>query len=94
VLKYYVRSLGNPVLIHKGAIQEYANWCKGGKPGDFCLEKARLKYMADYENYDLDKIRDDVVFSSHAENYFDFIQSVNGVNDIVKIGEILARLTA
>lgn len=92
MLRYYVRSLSNPVLIHKGAIQEYAKLVKMNKPHNACVDGSRAKYIADYENYDLDKIKEDRIFSSIATNYFEFMQNINGVNDVVKIGEILANL--
>jgi exonuclease V gamma subunit len=92
VLRYYVRSLSNPVLIHKGAIQGYAKLSGMNKPQSACIEGSRSKYMADFENHDLDKIKEDIIFSSIANNYFEFMQSINGVNDIVKIGEILSCL--
>lgn len=92
VLRYYVRSLSNPVLIHKKAIQEYVKLAKANKPHNLCIDGAKAAYVSDFENYDLDKIREDTIFSSIAENYFEFIQNINTVNDIVKIGEILSQL--
>ncbi|MCC2624604.1 MAG: hypothetical protein K0R14_477 [Burkholderiales bacterium] len=92
VLRYYVRSLSNPVLIHKGAIQEYAKLFSMNKPQAACIDGSRNKYISDFENRDLDKLKEDIIFSSIATNYFEFMQSINGVNDIVKIGEILSCL--
>lgn len=92
VLRYYVRSLSNPVLIHRTAIQEYARLVKLNKSQSICIDGARAKYIADFENRDLDKIREDTIFCSIAENYFEFMHHINGVNDIIKIGEIFSKL--
>lgn len=99
VLRYYIRSLTNPVVIHKPAISEYAkamNDCyKNGQlkntPAQ-CLEKAQAKYSADWENYELEALRLDMVFSAIADNYFEYIQQIGGVNDIAQIGNMLANL--
>jgi hypothetical protein len=91
VLRYYIRSLFHPILIHKDAIQKYASLIKQGKAYDLCVDAAKTQYINEYNNYDLDKIRQDTIYSSIADNYFDFIDNIKGVNDIIKIGEILAR---
>lgn len=97
ILRYYIRSLTNPVLVHKNAIAEYAkamNDCfKNGvlKNTPFqCLEKAAAKYSADWNNYELDNIKADPIFGAIADNYFEYIQKINGVNDIAQIGNMLA----
>ena len=71
---------------------EYVKSAKANKSQKQCIETARARYAADFANYELDKIRGDIIFSSIADDYFEFMQSINGVNDIVKIGEILATL--
>lgn len=91
VFSYYLRSLANPILVHKGAIQEYAKLSKAGSHTSLCFAGAKAKYLADYHG--LAHIKADRIFGNIAENYFEFMQIVNGVNDIVKIGEILAKLS-
>ncbi len=99
ILKYYLRSLANPVLIHKAAIEEFAKSSletdrAGNRKNtlDQCILRARAKYLQDYKNYDLDRAKQDMIFAGIAEDYFEFIKSIGGVNDIIKIGEILTRL--
>lgn len=99
VLRYYIRSLTNPVMIHRGAIAEYAkamNDCyKNGQLKNTpmqCLEKSASKFAADWENYELDNIKADPIFGSIADDYFSYIQKVGGVNDIAQIGNMLAQL--
>lgn len=99
VISYYWRSLTNPLLIHKTAITEYAKARNERyKNGEFkynalqLAQKAAAKYLADWQNYELDEIKNDPIFAAHAVDYFDFIQDVGGVNDILQIGSILAEL--
>lgn len=95
VFAYYVRSLMNPVLIHRKAIEEYAKASKNGKLQSTSLQstaKARSKYLTNWQNYDLDKIKSDPIFASIAVDYFEIIDEAKSVNDIVEIGKILAEL--
>lgn len=99
ILRYYVRSLTHPVLIHKHAITEYAKATNEvNRSGGYkntpvqCLERAKVKYLADWENYDLDNIRLDPIFASIADDYFDYMANIGGVNDIAQIGNMLAKL--
>ncbi|RTL00657.1 MAG: hypothetical protein EKK57_06590 [Proteobacteria bacterium] len=99
ILRYYVRSLTNPVLIHRQAINEYAkatnevNRSGGYKNTPLqCLERAKAKYLVDWENYDLDTIRHDPIFAHIADDYFEYIANSDGVNDIAQIGNMLAHL--
>ena len=84
VLMYYLRSLNNPVLIHKAAIEEYAITLS-----EF---KAEAKYSGTFNNFDLDKIKSDIVFGSIANTYFDIIKEAKSVNDIVNIGQLLSKI--
>lgn len=99
VISYYWRSLTNPVLIHKAAINEYAKARNERyKNGEFkynalqLVQKAEAKYLADWQNYELDDLKNDPIFATHALDYFEFIQDIGGVNDILQIGAILAEL--
>ena len=99
VLAYYLRSLSNPVLIHKNAINAFAEsrkmQNKDGSPRltiDECMNRAKAKYNDSFNNADLDNIKQDAIFSSIAENYFEYIATINGLNDIRQIGEILVSL--
>lgn len=85
ILVYYLRSLNNPVLIHRLAIEEYAN--------TLSEIKAQAKYSATFNNFDLENIKNDIVFGSIASNYFDVIQDAGSVNDIVNIGELLSKIS-
>ena len=99
ILAYYVRSLTNPVLVHKAAINEYAKACvdsfKNGalkNTPQQCLAKAENVYRADWQNYDLDRIKSDPIFAALGADYFEVIARNNGVNDIAQFGSILAQL--
>ena len=99
ILAYYLRSCANPVLIHKGAINDYIISTKTTFPDGSLrfsreqkLSKAMKIYSADFNNFDLEKIREDIIFGSIADNYFEVIQQTGGVNDIISIGEILAKV--
>lgn len=99
VLAYYLRSLSNPVLIHKNAINTFVESRRMlNKDGslrlsvDECMNKAKNKYNDSFNNVDLDNIKQDAIFSSIAENYFEYIAKSNGLNDIRQIGEILVSL--
>ena len=98
-IKYYLRSLTYPVLIHRGAIQEYAKKAnetdrKGNlkNSGIDCINAAKGKYLADFNNYELESLYEDVIFGDVADNYFELIEDIGGVNDIVRIGEVLSAL--
>ena len=99
ILVYYVRSLTNPVLVHKAAINEYAkssvdsfkNGALKNTPQQ-SLAKAEAVYRADWQNYDLDRIKVDPIFASLGVDYFEVIAANNGVNDIAQFGNILAQL--
>jgi len=99
VLSYYVRSLTNPVLVHKAAINEYAKasvdcWKNGALKNtpQQCLAKAETVYRADWQNYDLDRIKSDPIFAALGADYFEVIARNNGVNDIAQFGNILSQL--
>lgn len=99
VIKYYLRSLTYPVLIHKSAITEYAKRLtevdrKGNLKNTYedCMRLAKAKYLADFNNFELDSLREDMIFSSIAEDYFEFIDNNGSINDIVRIGELLSHL--
>ncbi|MBP9743452.1 MAG: exodeoxyribonuclease V subunit gamma [Burkholderiales bacterium] len=100
ILAYYIRSLTNPVLIHKAAIEAFveatkAKFNNGSLKYNIlqCLDKARSKYENQFSyNPGLDKIRQDIIFSSIADGYFDYMSTIGGINDIQAIGEILAGL--
>lgn len=101
VLSYYLRSLTNPVLIHRVAISDYVkaskDCYKNGTPKNTpeqAREKAQIKYLADWQNNELDTLKQDPIFASHALNYFEFMQEIKGLNDILAIGAILAQLKA
>ncbi len=99
ILVYYVRSLTNPVLVHKAAINEYAkssvdsfkNGALKNTPQQ-SLAKAEAVYRADWQNYDLDRIKADPIFAPLGVDYFEVIAANNGVNDIAQFGNILAQL--
>ena len=84
VLIYYLRSLNNPVLIHRAAIEEYAN--------TLSISKAYNKYSSSFNNFALENIRQDIIFESIANNYFDVMKDVGSINDIVNIGELLSKV--
>ncbi len=84
ILVYYLRSLNNPVLIHRAAIAEYAN--------TLSISKAYNKYSGSFNNFDLENIRQDIIFGSIANKYFDVIKDVGSINDIVNIGELLSKM--
>ena len=99
VLSYYVRSLTNPVLVHKAAINEYAKasvdcWKNGALKNtpQQSLAKSENVYRADWQNYDLDRIKSDPIFASLGADYFEVIARNNGVNDIAQFGNILSQL--
>ncbi|AUR52727.1 exodeoxyribonuclease V subunit gamma [Aquella oligotrophica] len=99
VIKYYLRSLTYPVLIHKSAIAEYAKRIsevdrKGNLKNtrEDCLRLAKAKYLVDFNNFELDGLREDIIFSSIAEDYFEFIDSSGSINDIARIAELLSHL--
>ena len=56
------------------------------------MVSAKSKYMLEYNNYDLEKIKQDLLFAPIATEYFNFIATTNGVNDILAIGHILSQL--
>lgn len=91
IFKYYIRSLTNPVLIHQGSITAFANeLTKSYLPAD-ALIKARGAYNG-FNDKQFEKIQADAILANIAEDYFDYIKNINGVNDIVHVGEILAQL--
>lgn len=100
IVAYYLRSLTNPVLIHRGAIEEYVEAAHSRfKDGSLKyaieqkLDKARVRYHNQFAyNPDLDKIRQDIIFAPIADIYFDYIANVGGINDIKYVGEILSNL--
>ena len=98
LMSYYIRSLTNPVLVHRGAINEYARalteiyYGKLRNTPEQAKTKAEAKYSASFNNYELDQIRKDPIFAAIADNYFGFMRECNGVNDIVQIGKLLANL--
>jgi hypothetical protein len=98
LMSYYIRSLTNPVLVHRGAINEYARalteiyYGKLRNTPEQAKAKAEAKYSASFNNYELEQIRNDPIFAAIADNYFGFMRECNGVNDIVQIGKLLANL--
>lgn len=94
LLKYYVRSLSNPVLIHKNAINEYVKQTNSKWPVTLADIKSRVQatYMADYNNYELDNLKKDVIFANVATEYFNLIEKIKGHNDIYSIGDMLSKL--
>lgn len=101
IISYYLRSTVNPVLVHKGAIEEYVDSKQavhkdGNNKYTFeqVIERSRKKYTGTFNNFDLDYVKQDLIFSNIADNYFDVISACNGVNDIIQIGEILSSVSA
>ena len=99
IVKYYIRSLSNPVLIHQGAIEEYAKAISetdrfGNAKNSplVALTKAQNKLSSEFNNLGLEALRADAIFAGIVDNYSEYLQRVNGINDIVQIGDILAQL--
>jgi hypothetical protein len=100
ILAYYLRSRNNPVLIHKAGIEEYISSIsatnKDGSPKynlDQIHSRVYAKYNGTFNNYDLDNIKQDVIFSSIADNYFEFIKDYGSINDITNIGLLLSKVS-
>lgn len=99
VLRYYIRSLTNPVLVHKGAIETFIKSSQKVKNNgeleytyEHVLELVGKAYLNNFNNYDLDKLKLDPIFGNIAIDYFTAINSYNYNNDIIKIGEILSNV--
>ena len=99
LIKYYLRSLSYPILIHKTAITEYAKRIietdrKGNLKNteEDSLRMAKSKYLADFNNYALEQLNSDIVFSVLVNDYFEIPDSSGFINDIARIGELLSRL--
>ncbi|MFN7094036.1 MAG: hypothetical protein ACK4M7_01595, partial [Burkholderiales bacterium] len=86
ILQFYLYSLTNPVLVHKAAIEEYANAREFEK-----LFKARKAYEMKYQNNGLEELLLDPIFSSIAMDYFDH-EFTRETNTIIIIGELLRNL--
>ncbi|MDD3266075.1 MAG: hypothetical protein PHC75_02705, partial [Burkholderiales bacterium] len=50
--------------------------------------KTKNSYENSFNNSGLDTVRSDLLFSSIADEYFEYIEQVNGLNDIVEIGKL------
>lgn len=89
VFKYYIESYKKPTLIHKQAIKKYVSTKLEGQK-DAYLEAKKI-YANDYQNYELERIREDYIFSNIAENYFEFMQEQKLLNDVMIVGELLSQ---
>lgn len=88
VLRYYLRSLTHPVLVHSEAIMAYVN-DGHNKPDNDHLTIARNAYLQEFNNFSLDKIKQDMIFGETALDYFELAE----INDINNIAKILLNLT-
>lgn len=96
ILRYYLRSLTNPVLIHKKAIEAFisASNEKDRRTGAIkntpytIYTKAQASYENSFNNSGLDAIRGDLLYATIADDYFEYIEQVNGINDIIEIGKL------
>ncbi|MDD3267378.1 MAG: exodeoxyribonuclease V subunit gamma [Burkholderiales bacterium] len=96
VLRYYLRSLTNPILIHKRAIESFINASneQDRRTGTIkntpvmVYSKTKNSYENSFNNSGLDTVRSDLLYSSIADDYFEYIEQVNGLNDIVEIGKL------
>ena len=86
-------------MIHKTAITEYAKRIietdrKGNLKNteEDSLRMAKSKYLADFNNYALEQLNSDIVFSVLVNDYFEIPDSSGFINDIARIGELLSRL--
>lgn len=101
ILRYYLRSLKNPVLIHKNSINEYSKAVVDSYPNGALkntplqnVDKAYKVYSGTFKNYDLEELKKDAIFATIADDYFNVIAKHNGVNDIIQIGAMLSLLQA
>lgn len=85
--EFYLDSYKRPVLIHKAAIQRFAETEKNPHAVSENI------YNASFNNYELEKIKADFIYTKIAENYFDFTRQNNLANDIILIGNILSSVT-
>ena len=88
IMNIYLYSITNPLLIHKKSIIKYVDEEKNH------TTKAFDAYNEDYANYDLDKLKNDIIYATVANEYFEFVAENNIQNDIFILGDILANLKA
>jgi exodeoxyribonuclease V gamma subunit len=100
ILRYYLRSLTTPVLIHQQAIKDYAKAYAQelALSGNHELAhteaytRARESYSATWENFGREIIDSDPIWQQVSDDYFTQGTQLNGLNDIVQIGRLLATL--
>ena len=92
-LRYYLYSLTNPIPIHKNAINTYIkNISKNPLEENIAVTQAQNALTANYENYDLERLKDDIVFSSLMPGYFEFCANNKIPNHIITMGKLLANI--
>ena len=80
IINYYINSLNHPTLFHKKAIQSYD---KSKKPQQIYQELLKT-----YNNYDLEKLKSDPIWSSLINNYESLLDNPNFTNPLLNLVEI------
>ena len=103
LLATYVYSLANPMLVHKKAIAAYVD-----AKDEQRIDKMQEAYLTAHSNYDLERIRQDVIYSSVADDYFELARMSHKLdqgnvvhndnivvikqNDLIIFGDLLSTL--
>jgi hypothetical protein len=90
VIDFYIESYQKPTLIHKKAIEAYAKHVFDGEVRAY--QESKKTYVNGYQNSGLDKIKEDFIWSTIAEEYFEFVETQQISNDIIFLGDILSRV--
>jgi exonuclease V gamma subunit len=92
-LRYYLYSLTNPIPIHKNSINTYLkNINKNPQEENIAITQAKNVFAANYENYDLQRLKEDIIFSSLMPDYFEFCANNKIINHIITMGKLLANI--
>ncbi len=103
LLATYVYSLTNPMLVHKKAIAAYVD-----AKDEQRIDKMQEAYFTTHSNYDLERIRQDIIYSSVADDYFELVAMSHELdrdnvanndnivqikqNDLIILGDLLFNL--
>ena len=68
--------------------------CWGVANSGDAVTKAYNLFYAEYKNFALDRIKSDIIFANHVDNYFELVRQAGIPNDVLCIGDILTRLNA
>jgi len=93
-LRYYLYSLTNPIPIHKNALNAYIKSInKNPLEENAAINQAKNTFTAHFENFDLERLKDDIVFASLIPEYFEFCASRGVTNHIITMGKLLTNIS-